>query len=39
MSSLYASKSGVTNLTRRLASEWGKRGVNVNSLAPGVFTN
>lgn len=36
-SSYYASKAGVVNLTRGLASEWGKRGVNVNCLAPGVF--
>ena len=36
-SSYYASKAGIANLTRGLASEWGKRGVNVNSLAPGVF--
>ena len=36
-SSYYASKAGVANLTRGLASEWGRRGVNVNCLAPGVF--
>ncbi len=37
MSSLYASKSGVANLTRGLASEWSKRVMNVDSLAPSVF--
>lgn len=33
----YASKSGVVNLTRGLAAEWGKENVNVNCIAPGVF--
>lgn len=33
----YASKAGVTNLTRGLAAEWGAHGVNVNCIAPGVF--
>jgi len=33
----YASKSGVLNLTRALAAEWGRSGVNVNAIAPGVF--
>ena len=32
-----ASKSGVAGLTRSLAIEWGRRGVNVNAIAPGVF--
>lgn len=32
-----ASKSGVAGLTRALAVEWGRRGVNVNAIAPGVF--
>ena len=32
-----ASKSGVAGLTRALAVEWGKRGVNVNAIAPGVY--
>ena len=33
----YASKAGVVNLTRGLASEWGKQNVQVNCIAPGVF--
>lgn len=33
----YASKSGVLNLTRALAAEWGRAGVHVNAIAPGVF--
>src|SRR5919202_3338161 len=36
-SAYYASKAGVANLTRGLALEWGKQGINVNCLAPGVF--
>jgi NAD(P)-dependent dehydrogenase (short-subunit alcohol dehydrogenase family) len=32
-----ASKAGVAGLTRSLAVEWGRRGVNVNAIAPGVF--
>jgi NAD(P)-dependent dehydrogenase (short-subunit alcohol dehydrogenase family) len=32
-----ASKAGVSSLTRSLAVEWSKRGVNVNAIAPGVF--
>jgi NAD(P)-dependent dehydrogenase (short-subunit alcohol dehydrogenase family) len=32
-----ASKAGVAGLTRSLAVEWGRRGVNVNGIAPGVF--
>lgn len=32
-----ASKSGVAGLTRALAVEWGRRGVNVNAIAPGVY--
>jgi NAD(P)-dependent dehydrogenase (short-subunit alcohol dehydrogenase family) len=35
--SVYAiSKAGVANLTRSLALEWSKSGINVNSIAPGV---
>jgi len=32
-----ASKAGVSSLTRSLAVEWGKKGVTVNAIAPGVF--
>jgi len=32
-----SSKGAVVNLTRALASEWGKYGINVNALAPGFF--
>ena len=32
-----ASKAGVVGLTRSLAIEWGRMGVNVNAIAPGVF--
>lgn len=32
-----ASKAGVAALTRSLAVEWGRMGVNVNAIAPGVF--
>jgi len=32
-----ASKAGVASLTRSLAVEWSRRGVNVNAIAPGVF--
>jgi len=32
-----ASKAGVLSLTRSLAQEWSKEGINVNAIAPGVF--
>jgi NAD(P)-dependent dehydrogenase (short-subunit alcohol dehydrogenase family) len=32
-----ASKAGVAGLTRALAVEWAKHGVNVNAIAPGLF--
>jgi NAD(P)-dependent dehydrogenase (short-subunit alcohol dehydrogenase family) len=32
-----ASKAAVASLTKSLAIEWSKRGVNVNAIAPGVF--
>jgi NAD(P)-dependent dehydrogenase (short-subunit alcohol dehydrogenase family) len=31
------SKAGVISFTRSLAMEWGRRGVNVNAIAPGWF--
>lgn len=36
-SAYYASKGGVAQLTRGLAAEWGRDGINVNCVAPGVF--
>lgn len=36
-SAYYASKAGVANVTRAMASELGVHGINVNCLAPGVF--
>ena len=36
-SAYYASKAGVANLTRSMASEFGTSGVRVNALALGVF--
>ena len=33
----HAAKGGVVNLTRGLAAEWGKYGINVNSICPGYF--
>jgi 2-dehydro-3-deoxy-D-gluconate 5-dehydrogenase len=35
--SYTASKSGVLGLTRLLANEWAKHGINVNAIAPGYF--
>ena len=32
-----ASKGAVVNLTRQLGAEWGRKGVRVNSIAPGWF--
>lgn len=36
-SAYYAAKAGIANLTRSVASEFGKDGVTVNCLAPAVF--
>ena len=33
----HAARGGVVNLTRALASEWGKYGITVNSICPGYF--
>ena len=33
----YATKAGIANLTRGFAAEWGKAGLTVNCIAPGVF--
>ena len=32
-----ASKAAVANLTRGMATEWGKHGINANAIAPGYF--
>lgn len=34
-----ASKAGLLGLTRELASQWGRHGIRVNSLAPGFFAS
>ncbi|MGO4692084.1 SDR family NAD(P)-dependent oxidoreductase [Glaciibacter sp. 2TAF33] len=36
-SAYYASKAGIANVTRSLASELGRHGITVNCVAPGVF--
>ena len=33
----HAAKGGVVNMTRGLASEWGKYNINVNAICPGYF--
>lgn len=33
----YASKAGIANMSKGLAMEWAKYGINVNTIAPGVF--
>ena len=33
----HSAKGGVVNMTRALASEWGKYGITVNSICPGYF--
>ena len=34
-----ASKAGVDQMTRQLASEWGHHGIRVNAIAPGYMTS
>ena len=35
----HAAKGGVVNMTRGLASEWGKYNINVNAICPGFFAS
>jgi 2-dehydro-3-deoxy-D-gluconate 5-dehydrogenase len=37
VASYTASKSGIAGLTKLLANEWAKHGINVNAIAPGYF--
>jgi NAD(P)-dependent dehydrogenase (short-subunit alcohol dehydrogenase family) len=37
LASYAASKGGVVNLTRQLGTEWARKGVRVNAIAPGFF--
>ncbi|MGH2638886.1 MAG: SDR family NAD(P)-dependent oxidoreductase [Rhabdochlamydiaceae bacterium] len=37
LSAYHAAKGGVINLTRALAVEWAKKGINVNAISPGYF--